>query len=416
MLTDIRPVVERILRQLVVAGLPVVAAACGGGRTVLDDHGGVGSGGGAGAANIGGTGSGGDAGRGGMGGSGGGGGTGGALACQPLAVSCGTPPSCPSVPPGDAGLGFPLPLTTAILNFDPNDSRWAELYRACVASGDSAGCGPENCRGFCQAVVKASTAQGAFFITSSPYLKCDVTCGSPNQLTAVYTAAVCGRRFGSLGDRERSCSPGAILGRYLAEAAELEAESVPAFARLARALAAHDAPADLVRAARVATVEEARHWKRTRELARRHGGRPVKPPAARATFASLEDLAVDNVVEGCVRETYGAMVAAHQAAEAVDPDVRRLMTEIAVDELGHAALSWKIDAWACGRLGPGFQARRREAATTAAGELIAASGLPVADELQARAGLPAPVTARALLAATCALVWAPNLTEIPFVT
>jgi len=204
-----------------------------------------------------------------------------------------------------------------------------------------------------------------------------------------------------------------LLGRYLAESAELEAASVPAFARLVRGLTTYGAPEALVQAARAATTEEARHWKHTRDLARRHGGRPVKPVVPRAAFGSLADLALDNVIEGCVRETYGAMVAAHQAAAAVEPEVRRLMAGIAIDELGHAALSWKIDAWARSRLGRKFEGRRREGMLAAAGELIAEAGLPVAEELQRAAGLPSPATVQALLAAACTSLWAPSATASP---
>ena len=326
---------------------------------------------------------------------------GGTSTCEAVDFTCGTaPPSCPS--PTLTGPGFPLPLETSEVNVDPGDVRWAELYQACLAGGGTCG---EACRGFCQTALRANLPS---LPGGASVYKCDVVCGSPNKLTATYTTAVCGRRFKSSRCGGQRRSAGGLLGRYLAEAAELEAESVPAFARLVRGLTAYAAPDELVRAARTATIEEGRHWRHTRDVARRYGGRPVKAVVSRTLFASLADLAVDNVIEGCVRETYGAMVAAHQATEAGEPEVRRLMTDIAVDEIGHAALSWKIDAWARGRLGPEFEARRRDAALVAASELIAGARLPVAEQLQTAAGLPSPATAQALLAATCAFVWGPN--------
>jgi hypothetical protein len=222
-----------------------------------------------------------------------------------------------------------------------------------------------------------------------------------------YQAGVCGRRPAGAS----ACPPaftGSPIARHLSESAALEAASVPAFARLARDLAAHGAPERLVRAARVATAEEARHWRRTRDVARRRGGNPVRPAVSPASPASLEELAIENVVEGCVRETFGALVAAHQAAAAGDREIRDLMTDIAEDELGHAALSWQIDAWACDQLGAAFRERRKQAARAAVGELLLAANHSVADELCIDAGLPGPAAARALLLAAWETTWAPS--------
>jgi hypothetical protein len=234
-----------------------------------------------------------------------------------------------------------------------------------------------------------------------------VTCGTPAQLTYAQPAGVCGRRPSADGSGRCAGDGETALGRYLAGAAALEAASVPAFGRLARDLAAHAAPDPLVRAARAAMGEEARHWRRTRDVARRRGGLPARPPIAPASFATLEEVALDNVVEGCVRETFGALIAAHQAAAAQDTEVRDLMAGITDDELGHAALSWQIDAWATPRLGPGFAERRRTTARAAVHELLLAFSAPVDGELRAAAGLPGPDEARALMAAAWAGVWQP---------
>jgi hypothetical protein len=162
----------------------------------------------------------------------------------------------------------------------------------------------------------------------------------------------------------------------------------------------------LIRDARTAMADEARHWRRTRDLARKRGADPARPVVRSPEFASLADLALDNLVEGCIRETFGALVAAHQAATARDPDVRALMTEIAHDELAHANLSWRIDAWAAEALGPAFEARRREAATGAISELVAGvAGIRDDDHVLRDAGLPDQEGSRALLGATWAHVW-----------
>ena len=122
------------------------------------------------------------------------------------------------------------------------------------------------------------------------------------------TCAVSGRRAahvrpaGELVARD-------LAGAWLAHAAWLEAASVYAFFRLADELALHGAPIALVRIARQSAMDEMRHAAVVASLAARYGARPaaveVDPPAAR----SLEAMAIENAVEGCVRETWGAIVA-----------------------------------------------------------------------------------------------------------
>lgn len=51
----------------------------------------------------------------------------------------------------------------------------------------------------------------------------------------------------------------------------------------------------------------------TRRLAARYGATAPRPRVERAPVRSLEDIAVENAVEGCVRETFGALVGAWQA-------------------------------------------------------------------------------------------------------
>jgi hypothetical protein len=145
---------------------------------------------------------------------------------------------------------------------------------------------------------------------------------------------------------------GGALGRWWADLSYLEGASVPAFRRLARELTAHQAPASLVRAARRAIWDELRHQRVTAAMAARHG---VRAPVARVPSRAgrpLVEVARENAVEGCVRETYGAVVAAWQARTARDPRTRAVMARIARDEGQHAVLAWAVDHWARTRLAP----------------------------------------------------------------
>jgi hypothetical protein len=180
----------------------------------------------------------------------------------------------------------------------------------------------------------------------------------------------------------------ASLGDYFAACSYLEAVSVHAFARLGAELAAHGAPSVLVEKARRAEVEEARHAEITATLARTFGATPERPSAPRGGVRSLFEIARENAVEGCVRETYGAAMALFRAARATDPRVREAMRSIAPDECAHAELSWEVAAWMLDRLGASEREEIRRAMTEAMRELLADAGDMVDARFAPVAGVP----------------------------
>jgi hypothetical protein len=139
-------------------------------------------------------------------------------------------------------------------------------------------------------------------------------------------------------------------GQLFAHMAYLEAASVVAFAQLERDLAALAAPAALLRDVREARHDEVRHAHQMGALAERHGHtvRPAKavlhPP--RSALA----LALENAVEGCVRELFGALVARFQAERAAASSTRATLSQIADDEAIHAALAVRLAGWLDTRL------------------------------------------------------------------
>ncbi|MCY1036718.1 hypothetical protein OV207_35105 [Corallococcus sp. BB11-1] len=203
---------------------------------------------------------------------------------------------------------------------------------------------------------------------------------------------------------EGLCSDGALedrvpaLGALFARMAHLEAASVPAFERLADELARHGAPERWVRAARRAAGEEVRHARAMASLAVRHGAAMPEVTVAPFGDRSLEALAIENAVEGCVRETFGALLAGWQARCAEDVTVREALGAIAPDELRHAELAWAIDAWARTRLSEDARARveaaRHEAWLVL--ERDAADSL-MPEDVARRSGLPSPEVARGLV-------------------
>jgi hypothetical protein len=161
--------------------------------------------------------------------------------------------------------------------------------------------------------------------------------------------AVCGRR--PEGWRDAVVAAGDPTAAWWARQVRLEHASIAAFARLADELTAHHAPATLIAGARRARRDEVRHARTMAAFARRAGAAAARPgDAPRATVRPLAAMAEENAVEGCVRETFGAMVAAWQAKHARDPLARASFSVIARDEARHAALAWRVHGWAAGRL------------------------------------------------------------------
>jgi hypothetical protein len=181
---------------------------------------------------------------------------------------------------------------------------------------------------------------------------------------------------------------------------------VHAFVGIAGELERHGAPAALVRAAVDAAKDELRHTWLCGALARRYGAEPALPVVAPTPDRPLVALAIENAAEGCVRETYGALVATWQARTSIDPVVRAAMARIAADETRHAELSAAIDRWARTRLSADDRADV-EAARSAAIEALGVSAVTEpAPELVANAGLPRAADAAALVRGARAALWA----------
>lgn len=190
------------------------------------------------------------------------------------------------------------------------------------------------------------------------------------------------------------------LGAYFASAARLEAASVTAFRRLHEELAMHGAPSELLEGARAAERDEVRHTRAMARLARRYGGRYVRPRVAEVAPRSLDVVAHENVVEGCARETFGALLATWQAAHVEDAEIASALSAIAIDETRHAALSWAIARWSLAQLDAPGHARMHAAWTRALAD-VAASDTAA---MERSAGLPSRIE-RERLASELTQLW-----------
>jgi hypothetical protein len=189
------------------------------------------------------------------------------------------------------------------------------------------------------------------------------------------------------------------LGAFFASMAREERASIAAFERLRTELWAHGAPAHLVRAAERARRDEARHARTMARLARRHGGE-IGPDEAKKAHAvrELEAVARENAVEGCVRETFAALLARWQGEHAEDEEVRAAFARIARDEARHAALAWAVAAWSDELLDAGGRRRVRRARAAAVRAVERSLGAEVDATLARRAGIALPRQARVLFA------------------
>ena len=222
-----------------------------------------------------------------------------------------------------------------------------------------------------------------------------ITAGNPN--------CAVGRRPERLGSCERPHEES--LGAWFAEIAHLEAASIIAFERLALELRLLGAPEELVTIAEESAADEVRHAETTAALARRFEGVVARPCVPDVAPRSLFEVARENAVEGCVRETFGALVATYQGDHAVDADIREAMGVIARDETRHSALAWEIAAWAEPLLSASERAQIAEARRVAAAQLRCELHAEAPVGARELAGAPAARDAVAMFDATAAELW-----------
>ena len=198
---------------------------------------------------------------------------------------------------------------------------------------------------------------------------------------------------------------GTALTRYLCEQAALEAASVRAFNDVLADLIALGAPVALRTSVAAAARDEVRHARVCRRLARRHGGAAIRRRVPAAARRSRYELAADNLVEGCIRETYGAVLAGYQARAAGDLEIRRAMSTIARDEASHAALAWRLHQWLWPQLSAVERSTLIARADAARAELRVPAG-PDDAELSRLAGLPDAAARSHMLGELDRTVWA----------
>ncbi len=218
----------------------------------------------------------------------------------------------------------------------------------------------------------------------------------------------CGRRPMAWQLPRKDQAPQGV-GSFLACSAALERAAVDAFAHMVNELVYHNAPPSLVALAERAMRDEVRHASVMGSLAEKYGGRVPHHAAPQLTNRTIFDMAIENAVEGCVRETYGALVAIHQGRAAKDACIRKAMAKIARDEISHAETSWALHHWLVNQLDDNERAKVQSAAISAIADLRDATGVPISRDLEEQAGVPSAARAAYFLDALQRAVWQQEL-------
>ncbi len=219
------------------------------------------------------------------------------------------------------------------------------------------------------------------------------------------TCAEGGRRSAELVTRGDCDTIDPIAGWY-ARMAHSEAASVTSFLRLQVELRRHGAPPELLARLWSAARDEVRHARAMRRLARARDVEPTRPRHEPRSDRTLEELARENAVEGCVAETWSALLCAWQARHCPSRELAEILRGIATDETRHAELAWEIDAWVRARLDADARARVDAARRDAAARLVAKADTEGGEPVRAELGLPRPAAARTLADGLRAALWA----------
>lgn len=227
---------------------------------------------------------------------------------------------------------------------------------------------PEVCETLCEGQAQPRQPQEG---QRGMYWSCQVKHDGADTLVDCEGRKAC---MGGRRPHQSSLELAATHDHYFATLAELEGASVVAFLELAVALEAHGAPVAMVARVISSAREEVGHARLARDLAEARGVLPGQVELELGQVPSLEELATHNAREGLVSESFGALIALEQSRNAIDRDVRRTMALLGREELGHAALSRDIDAWARSRLGQRTSRRLTEARDEELARMVEAVG------------------------------------------
>lgn len=199
-----------------------------------------------------------------------------------------------------------------------------------------------------------------------------------------------GRRHAFVDCENRSRN---TIEEWFVQATQAEMASVGAFLLLRAELRSHNAPEELLQRCLLAAKEEVEHAHLLGQVCQEMGWEIPAPQIGsleEQSQRSLFALAVENMVEGCVNESYSALQAFHQGMVLENPKLRDIFRQIAKDETEHAQLARDIHSWLETKLTEEEKSKVQEARIKAEKDLLSyhlqAEKNPVLEKL----GLPNP--------------------------
>lgn len=291
--------------------------------------------------------------------------------------------------------GWEPPKESQVAVIDPESDAYRDLVKDCREDDQS-------CLTLCETILEE---QGTAWPGDVTFLQCALIERPDTEVHMTYSwpdGCIGGRRPAGL----HACpeyAASTATGAWIRQTAYLEAASVPAFITVARELEHFGAPLELVERALQAAGDEIGHARIMVALAARYGVELSPPRLEMPAPRALIDFCIDNAVEGCVRETFGALVATWQAHMAGDPAIRAAMEVIAREETEHAQLSAEIHEWAISVLEESDRETVRRARRAALAELMVGAPEALAPDLIALAGLPDRAQTRRLCESLAAL-------------
>ena len=134
-----------------------------------------------------------------------------------------------------------------------------------------------------------------------------------------------------------------VIGAWFARANHAEHSSVFAFAQLRRDLIQLQAPKHLLQKIDTAICEEAQHTSMMGDFARANQGHLIEVQFdGFLDSRSLWDIAVENLLEGCINESYAALQALYQSRHAQTDFLKACFAKIATDECKHAEIAREV--------------------------------------------------------------------------
>jgi rubrerythrin len=264
-----------------------------------------------------------------------------------------------------------------------DEATFAELKRLADAMGSAGGAGGGGGAGGDTNDGRGGASNGTGTPVVLPTL--------PAECTAVGSYLCEGRRHASWARRAPVCGTDPTA-RWFARAAANEAGSVVSFRRLARELRSHGLPRSWTARAARSARDEVHHARLMDRLAAARGARRPRQAFRPYEPRRLLELALENAREGCVSETYAALVASHQAQAAATRALREAFAQVAEDEARHAELAWDLHLELSKRLAPRERACVAEAMDTALAALAQARPALEGPDTRRELGLPDPET------------------------